>query len=368
MRLRVALVDTSVGIKGGEQRFLVETTKGLIHRGHDARLFLANYDSTISFPDFETIPKTIVPPHTGFFGRFLAYADFVTRRRLVMKATEWKADIILLNRGYTSSNYLSTLTKVPIIPYVHSIETLRSYRRVWYRRMYRSMMGISTSGEIAYDQVPFVICNSKFTERLVREVQPESKTAVVYPGVDLERFRPTWEDEGYVYCHGRISGRKNQALALRALAHTDYKLVISGSLEDSKLRRDYFESLKSIPSPNSRIELDIGDDDLIRYMQKCSIFLAPGSNEYFGLVAIEAMACGKVVLGHRSGGTIETVGLVSDFLLCGDDPDEWEAKIRSLMSDPERRDAIGKASYEVAKSLSWSETVAGLETLLGKSI
>jgi glycosyltransferase involved in cell wall biosynthesis len=99
-------------------------------------------------------------------------------------------------------------------------------------------------------------------------------------------------------------------------------------------------------------------------LQKCSVFLFPSIGEHFGIAPVEAMACGKAVVGHRSGGTVETVGQAG--ILCGDNVDEWVKAIKDLMENEERRKEIGRKSAEVAKQFTWDNAASRILDILEK--
>jgi glycosyltransferase involved in cell wall biosynthesis len=91
-----------------------------------------------------------------------------------------------------------------------------------------------------------------------------------------------------------------------------------------------------------------------RLLQKCSLVLQPGKDEGFGLVSLEAMACGKAVIAHRSGATIEVVDGAG--ILLGDDVGEWRRVVDELMASPESRKELGKRGLTRSMIFSWDRT------------
>lgn len=83
----------------------------------------------------------------------------------------------------------------------------------------------------------------------------------------------------------------------------------------------------------------------------------PSYSESFGLVALEAKACGTPVLAHNVGGLAElvdhgTTGILIDTL----DPDKWAAAIHGLVSDWDQWKAFSEAAAQLARSYSWDST------------
>jgi len=215
----------------------------------------------------------------------------------------------------------------------------------------------------SFAQVPIVLCNSKYTESAIRREQPTARTEVVYPGVDHDKFFPTWEDEGYLYYNSRFQKIKNHELAIEVARRTGYSLILSGFVSKNNL--DYFEYIKKkAEALNVKVLQNPSDETIVKLLQRCSIFLFPSIGEHFGIAPVEAMACGKPVVAHRSGGTVETVGKAG--ILCSDDPDEWARNIKRLMEDKNERRALGEKAFMFSKEFTWENTVKRITEILEK--
>ena len=83
------------------------------------------------------------------------------------------------------------------------------------------------------------------------------------------------------------------------------------------------------------------------------IFVLPNTNpEPLGIVVLEAMACGKPVVGYRHGGVCETVKEGENGLLATpNQPTELSKAIRELADNTEKREQFGKASVKRQKEL-----------------
>jgi phosphatidylinositol alpha-1,6-mannosyltransferase len=94
---------------------------------------------------------------------------------------------------------------------------------------------------------------------------------------------------------------------------------------------------------------EVGDEALRRCYQQCDLFVLAnrqvGSDiEGFGMVFLEAQACGKAVLGGASGGTAEAVNAPhSGLLVPCDAPGPVAEAVIGLLREPERRGAMGRA-------------------------
>jgi D-inositol-3-phosphate glycosyltransferase len=84
----------------------------------------------------------------------------------------------------------------------------------------------------------------------------------------------------------------------------------------------------------------------------------PSHSESFGLVALEAQACGTPVVAARVGGLPLAVAEGrSGLLVDGHDPADWAASLRRVLGDDPLRDQLGAAARPHARSMSWEATV-----------
>jgi phosphatidylinositol alpha-1,6-mannosyltransferase len=105
---------------------------------------------------------------------------------------------------------------------------------------------------------------------------------------------------------------------------------------------------------------EIDDAELVRCYQQCDLFVLPnrdidGDVEGFGMVLVEAQACGKPVIGGASGGTADTMKIPeTGRLVCCD---EWEALaqvVSEVLCDAPLRAAMGEAARHWAvEQFSW---------------
>jgi phosphatidylinositol alpha-1,6-mannosyltransferase len=95
---------------------------------------------------------------------------------------------------------------------------------------------------------------------------------------------------------------------------------------------------------------ELADDDLVSCYQQCDLFVLPNRQvgqdiEGFGMVLVEAQACGKPVLAGASGGTAETMRIPeTGTIVSCDGPDELATVLVELLSDRERLERMGQAA------------------------
>jgi phosphatidylinositol alpha-1,6-mannosyltransferase len=201
-----------------------------------------------------------------------------------------------------------------------------------------------------------VIANSEFTrdELLKMDVDPASIT-LIYPGVDVTRFRPGLAcadlrqsvgaaDSGkLILSVGRLSRRKGfdqviQALPALIQAGLDIQYVLIGIGEDY----DYLFDLARKHGVAERVHLlgHVSADDLPRWYNACDVFAMPnreinGDTEGFGMVFIEAAACAKTVVAGTAGGTgAAVVDGVTGLRVDSNEAAMVTSALRYLLDDP----------------------------------
>ena len=204
---------------------------------------------------------------------------------------------------------------------------------------------------------------------------------VVAPGVDLQTFSPgigksaarvklnIAPDAIMLTFVGRIQPHKGPDVLLRAAAemvthspHLRAKLavVIMGGASGSGLNE--LEKLKAL-AKFLKIEdvthfVDPVSRELLPDWYRASdLVCVPSYSESFGLVALEAQACGTPVVATAIGGLRTAVSDgISGSLVDGHDPKAWSAVISRLIAEPQRRLLLSMGAVEHASHFGWENT------------
>lgn len=143
------------------------------------------------------------------------------------------------------------------------------------------------------------VANSHFVaKRIARYYGRDSE--VLNPPVDLERYRPVANpSEEYYFLVSELVPYKRADIAIEGFRGLDRKLVVAGGGSE-------FEKLKAAAPPNVQFTGRVSNDKLRDLYANCRALLFPGEED-FGIVPLEAMACGRPVLAYGAGGVLETV-------------------------------------------------------------
>ncbi|MFA5239543.1 MAG: glycosyltransferase [Phycisphaerae bacterium] len=176
--------------------------------------------------------------------------------------------------------YMDTVPRLERLPIEYMLNRLRKWDA-----------GVSS-------RVTHFIANSKNTQNRIREAYNRD-SVIIYPPVDCSRFAVSENDDGYYLVLSALVPYKRIDIAVKAFSATGQKLVIVGN--GPELPR-----LKTMASANISFVDNASDKQVVEYLKKCRALIFPGEED-FGIVPLEAQACGKQVIAFGRGGALETI-------------------------------------------------------------
>ena len=232
-----------------------------------------------------------------------------------------------------------------------------------------------------------VVAATEYERRLLRQIyrMPASQIEVIPLGVDTERFAPGSRtearsalgmpvDERVILAVGRVEPLKGLDILIRAFGemtdHSGMRLVVIGGDESAGPEFNRLESIADEVGVRDAVTFmgSVEHHLLPDYYRAADVVVMPSFTESFGLVAVEAMACGVPVVASRVGGLASTVADGrTGYLVPWRCPEPFAEKIELLLRNEPLRDALGAAAVERMHDYSW-DTVAGELAVLYASV
>ncbi|WP_348814137.1 glycosyltransferase, partial [Flavobacterium maritimum] len=149
------------------------------------------------------------------------------------------------------------------------------------------------------ENVDYFIANSEHIAQRIKKTY-NKESVVIYPPVDVDFFTLEEQKEDYYLTASRMVPYKKTQLIVEAFNELpDLKLIVAG--EGPEL-----EKLQKIANSNIEFVGFVENKKLRSLMQKAKAFVF-AAEEDFGIIPVEAQACGTPVIALKKGGTLETV-------------------------------------------------------------
>ena len=375
------------GDDGGMKVYVLEVAKELAARGTEVEIFTRATSSEqppdVAVTDGVTVHHVTAGPYEGLRKEQLpAQMCAFTASVLHAEAHRPEGYYDLVHSHYWLSGQVGWVAAERWqIPLVHSMHTMAKVKNLTLAagdqpEPYERVLG-EEQVVAAADQL---IANTE-TEAddliTLYDADPDRIT-VALPGVDLRTFRPGSQAAGRVQYGlsdddivllfvGRLQPLKAPDVLVAAAAelvvrHPEWrprlKVIINGGPSGSGIER-----AEELP----KLIADLGLQDVVHLMdpiprdrlpdlyRAADVVVVPSYSESFGLVAVEAQACGTPVVASRVGGLTTAVG-DGGVLVAGHDPRDFASALESLIVEPGRREWMSHAARRHAEQFSWGRT------------
>ncbi len=308
-------------------------------------------------------------------------------RDIGMVAEPVDADLVHCHTWYTHlAGILAKLAYgIPLVITVHSLEPLRP----WKREQLGGGYDVSTWVErTALEMADAVVAVSMGTRSDVQRLfdVPDERMHVIHNGIDATEYAHVDETDAlaargidparpYVLFVGRVTRQKGIIHLVRAIRHLDPGINVvlaAGQPDTMEIGEEMEAGVAAAQAGQGGVTwipemLDLRTK--VQLYSHAAVFCCPSVYEPFGIINLEAMACGTAVVASDVGGIPEVVvdgqtGLLVPLELRADepmapaDPDGYArglaAAINELVADPERRAAMGEAGRQRAvERFSW---------------
>ena len=334
-----------------------------------------------------------------FVGAIDAYA-----RSLVMAKDRIEADLVHCHTWYTDMGGLiaSKLWGVPYVLTIHSLEPLRPWKVEQLGNGYHLSAWMERTAIEGADAIIAVSKETRADVLRLFDVEPE-RVHVVHNGIDLDEYRAVTSTDvlakhgidpkkPFVLFVGRITRQKGIVHLVNAIPRIDPDLQIvlaAGAPDTPEIGAEMEAAFAEVAADRPGlvwIREMLPRADVIELYTHAAVFCCPSVYEPFGIINLEAMACGTAVVASNVGGIPEVVvpeetGLLIDVGLApgGFDPADparfagaLADAINRLARDPELCRRMGAAGRKrVEAHFSWDaiaqRTLALYEKVVGAS-
>lgn len=279
----------------------------------------------------------------------------------------------LIHSHYWLSGRVGTILArhwgIPHVATFHTLAEIKRHARAGEREPEERVVG---ERKVLASADRIVASSQHEREAMVRLYNARGHKIEVIPcGVDVELFRPMnqglarrrlgIQDSKVVLFVGRIEPLKGVDILIRAVAQLDRRdpvraLIVGGEPGgDPEIRR--LESMSQELGISSQVSFlgRVEQEQLPTYYNAADVCVVPSYYESFGLVALEAMACGTPVIASRVGGLPTVVkGGVTGYLIPWRCPEPFADGLDVLLNSPAIRKAMGQASRSLALRMQWS--------------
>ncbi len=343
--------------------------------------------------ELDTTEFTCPKPLQSVFGAVRRCTDFNT--------TNIDADLVHCHTWY--SHFGGILAKlnygISFVITVHSLEPLRPWKREQLGGGYDFSLWIEKTALEMADAIIAVSGETKRDIERLFEVDP-NRVRVIHNGIDLEEYRRVDStdalkrhgvnpDEPYLLFVGRITRQKGIIYLVRAIQFMDpgFQVVLcAGAPDTPEVATEMQKAIEQAKAKRSNIiwiEEMVDRNAVIEFYSHAAVFCCPSIYEPFGIINLEAMACGTAVVASAVGGIKEVVvdgetGFLVPLEQMSESPFEplnpekfsrdLAGKINQLMKDRQLREKFGKAGRKrVEEKFSWS-TIAQKTKALYQSL
>lgn len=361
---------------GGQNVHVAALSAALSRRGHQITVYTRRDDpdlpARVETPDGytvvhvpagppERIPKDELLQHMGEFARFLD-ASWTEDRPDVVHAHFWMSGV--------ATQLAARHLNLPAVQTFHALGVVKRRHQGADDTSPPERLKLETMVARGATWVAATCTDEVF--ELMRLGRSRSRTSVVPCGVDLDLFTPDGPRRRRRAPHrivsvGRFVPRKGFDLAIQALATIpDTELVIVGGPPRAELARDSeacrLRRLAEEIGVADRVRLcgSVDRADMPAVLRSADVVACTPWYEPFGIVPLEAMACGIPVVASAVGGMLDTVvDDVTGRLVPPKRPDLLADAINALLRDDFHRQSLGAAGRDRARSrYSWDRIAA----------
>lgn len=374
---------------GGMNVYVRELSRELARAGHEVDVFTRR--EAPDAPETETLapglrlvrvdagppaplPKEALPPFIPAFADGMArFAASAGARHDVVHGHYWQ--------GAAAGEAFARATGAPHVVMFHTLGEVKNRARVSERE---PLERIRRERELAASADAILTASAHEHALLERYYGADrARMASIPCGVDADRFRPRDRaacrhalgiepDRPVLLWVGRLEKLKGVDILIDALAQLEEAdpllLAVGGDGGAGELRAELEARARAAGlAANVRFTGAVAHEELPAWYAAADVCVAPSYYESFGLVAVEAMACGTPVVASRVGGLVSTVtDGVNGYLIPWRCPEPFAEKLEVLIRNPELRANFARAARRSAERFRWDGIARRVAALYGR--
>jgi D-inositol-3-phosphate glycosyltransferase len=384
------LDQAGVGDAGGMNVYVTESAKKMAQAGLSVDIFTRankpNLPESMQIADGVTVKHLVAGPFEGLSKEELPSQLGALTSAFMQHQKNLPNDYYsLLHSHYWISGQLgwmiSDRTGIPLIHTMHTTAKVKNLNLATGEKPEPQVRAIGEEQVVAAATGLIANTDAEAASLVSLYAACPDNVFVVAPGVDLTTYNPAdgkagarnrldiAQDAMMLTFVGRIQAHKGPDVLLSAAAqmldHTPYlrsKLAVVIIGGTSGAGADELDNLKGL-AKFLKIEdvvhfiAPVAHAKLADWYRASDLVCIPSYSESFGLVALEAQACGTPVVATAIGGLRTAVSDgISGSLVDGHDPKAWSAVICRLILEPQRRVVLSMGAIEHASRFGWENT------------
>lgn len=344
--------DTCHEYAGGAEAYIQKIAENWVKEGHKVTIFCGNDSHS---PRSENIGGVEIIRRGGFYFVYLwafVYYIFCFRGKFDM--------IIDCENGIPF--FTPLYAKEPVYCLMHHVHqevfrmSLNGYLSTLACFLEKGLM------PAVYKNIPFITVSESSRKGIESLGLGRAGVEVVNPGIDLGRLIPGKKSENPVILYlGRLKAYKSIDILIRAFQmiskkYPDVSLVIAGSGEEEDNLKKLVKTLH-LDQRKIRFAGKVSEKEKISLLQKSWALVNPSFMEGWGIVAIEAGACGTPVVASDVPGLRDSVkNFETGYLACYGDTKSFADCISKIICDKKLRNRLGIEARKWAENFDWAKS------------
>jgi len=334
---------------GGGAIRAFEINKRLVSAGDKVTMLVGNFPNSEKLSSYNGVQILKVGYSSNYLMSRISFSLF-------MNKFIYDLDFDLLVEDTSPFNFIRSYAKIrkPLVAIVHQITgkmLLKKFKVMGLIPYYWEKYNIGRFDNIITD-------SDRSAEIIKEKYRRMIYVCTIHNGVDNILLQSQPEEENYMLFLGRLEIFQKgldillEAFKLIARRHSSIKLLVAGSGKDRLLVEKKIRKLDL--SPQVKLIGRISGKEKIDYLRKCLFCVMPSRYEGWPVVAIEASACAKPVIGTNIDGFMNAVfdnetGLLAQL----EDVSSFAFNMERLINDSSLRRRLGTNAREWAKRFTW---------------